>query len=420
MSLPAEIIQKIISYTADFTGMESLLSASSWVNTIFQAQPRRITLDLIKSNPITTMPEIQQLLRNIAIIESPSTSCTNLENYLHICMINDNDSTRSGAPDLLPDQITTPQIFHIIHIAANIQCLACMCLYIIQQNFISAVTNSLGSAASQRAAEPIVWIEEYRVCWTLWHLQHYSALRKTAKYRWRWPNESVKKLADTYTTLNNISAILPEQMWTVSAILADLGLRPLYGHSTNKKKENEDEEEGHEEESSEAAWEFPTETPIPFFSSLELPPHHSDYPTWSPPPVPDANSKIEETWSRTPRHRFVGSNPAGMIRAHTNLISRYPGFEQSWREIRQIRPFRRIGVMLWNRWRMYSVGLYSSISRGREVCTPDGDVVQADDFQLSPYDVISRWLALVGKPPPDVGKNYENGNSTLARYINPH
>lgn len=69
---------------------------------------------------------------------------------------------------------------------------------------------------------------------------------------------------------------------------------------------------------------------------------------------------------------------------------------------------------------MYSVGLYSSISRGREVCTPDGDVVQADDFQLSPYDVTSRWLTLVGKPPPDVGENYENENSKLARYINPH
>lgn len=34
-SLPTEIIREIISYTADFVGIESLLSVSLWVNTIF-------------------------------------------------------------------------------------------------------------------------------------------------------------------------------------------------------------------------------------------------------------------------------------------------------------------------------------------------------------------------------------------------
>ena len=67
------------------------------------------------------MPEIQHLIRSIAVVESPSTHCKNLENYLHICVINENHSTPIDVPDLLPTQITTPEIFHIIHIAANIQ-----------------------------------------------------------------------------------------------------------------------------------------------------------------------------------------------------------------------------------------------------------------------------------------------------------
>jgi hypothetical protein len=67
-------------------------------------------------------------------------------------------------------------------------------------HFISAVANSLGSAAALRATEPIVWIEEYRVYWALWHLQHYSALLKTAEYSWSWSKESVNDSGDTYIT----------------------------------------------------------------------------------------------------------------------------------------------------------------------------------------------------------------------------
>lgn len=120
-----------------------------------------------------------------------------------------------------------------------------------QQKFISAVAYSLAYAVSQRAVEPITWIEEYRVYWALWHLQHYSALRKPAKHRWRWSKESSKGLGDTYNTWNNASPVLPGQIWTVAAILADLGLRPLYGYSTDAENEesSDDEEECHEESS---------------------------------------------------------------------------------------------------------------------------------------------------------------------------
>lgn len=68
---------------------------------------------------------------------------------------------------------------------------------------------------------------------------------------------------------------------------------------------------------------------------------------------------------------------------------------------------------------MYSVGLYSSCPRGMEISTPDGNYVRETDFRLSIYDVIFRWLALTGKPPPDMGENYDNSPSTLAKIINP-
>lgn len=144
--------------------------------------------------------------------------------------------------------MTTREILHIIHIAANLQRLARMCSYIMQQKFISAVAYSLAYAVSQQAVEPITWIEEYRVYWALWHLQHHSALRKPAKHRWMWSKESSKGLGDIW---NNVSPVLPGKIWTVAAILAVLGLRPLYGYSADAENEEsiDDEEECHEESS---------------------------------------------------------------------------------------------------------------------------------------------------------------------------
>jgi hypothetical protein len=162
--------------------------------------------------------------------------------------------------------------------------------------------------------------------------------------------------------------------------------------------------------------------PIPFFLLLEFPlcyhVYHDRFPIWSPAPVPDDDSKMDSGWARTPRFRLQTSTSAGMIRSHTLIINHRPEFKQAREDLRQIRPFRRIGVVLWNSWRMYSAGLLSSTSRGSN-CTPDGGFVDGNDFRLSMYDISSRWLALVGKPPPDVGENYENLHSTVARIINP-
>lgn len=248
--------------------------------------------------------------------------------------------------------------------------------------------------------------------------QHYSTLRNTAKERWNWSMESLQDLDNSYVAWNDISNYLGEQIWTVAAVVSDLGLLPLYRHShenTSQRARARAEEEINinleedAEESSIPAWEFPAETPIPipFFASLELDMelcprlnsrragHGYDYPIWSPPPLPNDECPVEKVWSQISRSRLQMSNCAPMIRAHTLLSKSRPGFQQAWRDLRQFKPFRRIGVMVWSLWRMYSVGFYSSLPRGREISTTDGGCVRGVDFRLSPYDVISRWLALI-------------------------
>ena len=66
--------------------------------------------------------------------------------------------------------------------------------------------------------------------------------------------------------------------------------------------------------------------------------------------------------------------------------------------MREARPFRRLGAILWNDWRMYSVGLHSSTSREKMIPTPDVGFVDGNAGNLTIWDIIPRWLGLVCKP----------------------
>ncbi|RDW90780.1 uncharacterized protein DSM5745_02555 [Aspergillus mulundensis] len=287
-------------------------------------------VDLIAANPITSMPEIKQLLRNVAIIYSPSTNCSNHEQYRQICYV-------PGSDRELPDQMTAAESLQILHLAARIQRLACMCLHSMQQKFVTAVEDSQGPLVAAKAAEPTSWMEEFRVYWVLWHLQHYSAFVEVSKARWAWPKDYIEDAKENFTTLNRVPRILTEQVWTVSAILADMGLRPLYGHPRSLPPSFREVKEEQEEESSKAGWTFNQyfgAARLPLFASLALPPNHHSYPVWSPPPIPSDNSRIERNWQRAPRHRMKETFASAMIRPIAGRTHQYPGFAQASQDLR--------------------------------------------------------------------------------------
>ncbi|KAL4903619.1 hypothetical protein BDW74DRAFT_168808 [Aspergillus multicolor] len=323
---PAEIIHKIIPHTADFVGIESLLTASPWVNAI------------------------KQLLRNVAIIYSPSTDCSSHDQYREMCYGPYGQSSGRKAPR--PNDrrwiIADPPF------TARIQRLACMCLHSMQQKFVSAVVNSQGPLVAERAAKPISWIEEFRVYWVLRHLQHYSAFVEASKDRWDWLEDYLKDI------------------WTVSAILADMGLRPLYRHPRRLPPSFREVVEEQEEESTAAAW-----------------------------TVWQHNGAAQLPLFRAPRHHMKETFASTMIHPIAEHSQRFPGFAQASQDLRQIRPFRRLGVTIWDKWWMYSVGLLQDTGQTKKyIQTPDGDIIEQGVGQLSLYILCSRWLALVGKRPP--------------------
>ena len=155
--LPPELIRLILLHIADFASVQTILSASPWVNSVFHARPRTLILDLVASNPITAVPEIQKLFQGIALIHSPSVHCASLDDYL--------DMTRENTPsDILSQHLSETEQSQMVQIAARIQHLACICLSTMQRNFVSALeasaTGPLSAAVSpQKASRPFSWIE---------------------------------------------------------------------------------------------------------------------------------------------------------------------------------------------------------------------------------------------------------------------
>ncbi|KAL2822816.1 hypothetical protein BDW59DRAFT_149221 [Aspergillus cavernicola] len=399
--LPAELIQEIISQSADFIGTEGLLLVSPRVHAVFHAQPRWILLDLMASNSITQIPTVHKLCRNIALIRHPLIHCLSLEDYQNTC-----ETTPT-----LPEHMNTAELLQILHIAAHIQRLTCICLSTMHQNLISAIQNQpedlfSGPLPAQRASEPFCWIEQYRVSWALWHLQHCSDLQTTAKHRWNWPAESLREL-DPYLVWNAIDPTLAEQIWTVSAVLADLGLHPsyqtpdlhslnLYGALTWLPNELLNK---HNQEPPLPTWHYPDETPLPFFDSLQLSPANTHPYTryWSPPPVPNytlANSY----WGRTPRRCDRRSSGAMMFKAYGSRMSRHsPPNYGMW----EMRLYRRLGATIWDPRRLHLVGLFDCNARAR-MRRPDRWIIEGlSEGHVQPRshakEIQARWLALVGK-----------------------
>lgn len=219
--LPSEILAQILICTADFSAVESVVSVSSHINAVFRAQPT-IVRDLILVDPIACLPEIQIISHNISLIHTNSAQFPSLADYQQRCQNNP------------PVEYTEELASFMLHLAARTQRLAYTCLTLIQENFVSALegidaNNMPASNRVKIAREPFSFTEEYRVYSALWHLQHYSTLRQAAIDHLNWNETSMRSLK-AYNKWNDTDHWRAEKMWTIAALLSDLGLSPIYGH----------------------------------------------------------------------------------------------------------------------------------------------------------------------------------------------
>lgn len=366
--LPAEIIRSIIQYTPDFVGLENLFLVSARVNAVLQADPCVVLLDdLVASNTVLAMPDIHKTFRQIALLHNQSASIGSIDDYIQL--------TSENAAMPISCHMSASALLQMVKIAAQIQRLACACLFTMQLNFCTAIetysTSSLAcSGRVPKLETPPSWTEEYRVYWALWHLRHFSDLQKVAHGHvasvsstqklggWDWFSGSVDRL-DTYASWNNLvdpNGLLNgsiEEIWSVAAILADLGLRASYGSLGQG-----------QEEPSQARWGLSPETSMPLFTSFEHPHHAMVYPVWCSPPAPEdtESDMASQRSSKPPIVWCAPREPDDTETEHPSSKSLHRPTVQSvmFRVIsklhvqrrpivtclQDVRPYRRLGVFI--------------------------------------------------------------------------
>ncbi|KAJ5804628.1 uncharacterized protein N7518_000931 [Penicillium psychrosexuale] len=150
-------------------------------------------------------------------------------------------------------------------------------------------------------------------------------------------------------------------------------------------------------ESSHAAWEFPEATPIPFFHSFSLSSSES-MPIWSPPPIPpDNETTISTRWLLAPKWRSRGPMHVRYFRMTNAMVSRT---DRRSLGLSHFRPWRRLGLVIWDSWRMYTVGLcyFPTMGPGHDPPNPDGSIFEVGHKKP---DFGPIWLALVGQVPDE-------------------
>lgn len=391
--LPAELVSQVLRNT-DFVGVDGLVSVSLKARAVFQANSHAIIQDLISSNSITSHPEIKKLLSNIALIHDPSICCTSLDEYMQLTNGNEN------ALESTLYRQNSDLACHILRIAAQTQRLACICLLTLRRGLVTALETS--PIRAQKANEPFSYLEEYRVYWAIWQLKCYSDLRKAIDWRassltnsaegpstsqkWIWSRESTNNL-DTYTTFNEIHDFRAEQIWTVASVLVELGT-PLVSPSTGELLPLQ--------YPSTVAWDLPLNTPIPFFSSFQpvrsVRNNHSLL--WCPPQTP-IEDLVTKAWHLTLPFCHKSSGQTMLFRSLRHRALRGHGGRRPSAAMEDISPYRRSGVLLWDSWRMYSIGLMpNSYRKGRPA--PGGGFIEPDCEAVTGEDVMPNWFEIAG------------------------
>ncbi|EED21914.1 hypothetical protein TSTA_091550 [Talaromyces stipitatus ATCC 10500] len=272
-----------------------------------------------------------------------------------------------------------------------------------RRNFVTAVGASL---AGPMPVNPSLGSRSI-VCVELYGIFDTSDLRKAAETRigclksksdekdlagvnWSWPVESFERF-DAYAVWNDLHPFLVEHIWTVGAVLEGLGLRP----SSSPYRRSDQQEQ--QESSIRAAWHSNPETPMPLFLSFDLLTTLAMITTTRPGSnfPPPAAEKIPVTVFLTSTFKVLQRaliaddvfHSLGM--ALSRARSAVTGMVE-------FQPYRRLGVLLWDKWRMYSVGLMPNTAQMR-VPTPDGGFIEVNDNRETIQELQARWLASVGK-----------------------
>lgn len=127
----------------------------------------------------------------------------------------------------------------------------------------------------------------------------------------------------------------------------------------------------------------------PFFESRQTP-SMPNSPVWSMQPFPE-NSEINTKWHKSARHASCGFI-SSFYRKEVFLRERTRNHGPPTPGLEKIRELHKLGLFIWDLWRMYCMGLMRPGRPGTPA--PDGSVAKA----LSTREIfgeLSRWCRLI-------------------------
>lgn len=134
---------------------------------------------------------------------------------------------------------------------------------------------------------------------------------------------------------------------------------------------------------------------LPLFAPCDHSLHPCEYPVWCSPPAPNDTNKADFKWQLSTRWANSASRAGVIFRLLVTRTRNLPEWFRCW----DVPALRRLGLGLWDYWRMYSTGLMEC-PPGR-VPTPDGGFVEPSTWgQGSSSNPIIPWLKLIGKEVP--------------------
>ena len=349
--LPTEIICHILDSCCDFTSLEGLQQISPRMKEAFSGWFKNVTETVLRNCSLTS-PGLHRYFTLLASILSrsftPQALLEELASWDHrprrriICL----STTHSLAA-----------VQQTVNIAAKIHVTACACL----QHFMSRLESAeprrpmasgvnvvdwvngglpppKGGELIQFDVDPPSWIETYRTHRALWKLELFHQIHNAATNRWLWSTCDLNNFTKQYLKWCQCREGI-EELPTISECVVDLcSSKPtILSHLTS----------------------YLVAIPSPTDLTIQA--------CW---PLPNIqNTRVDEKWRRSPKFRNC-RNP--MLRYFNVLRVTEEGRSHHALWTANFKAFRRLGIPLWDRWRLYQMKL---VGQSRSVLSPRGNLV---------------------------------------------
>ncbi|CAG8195634.1 unnamed protein product [Penicillium salamii] len=333
---PIEIIWEILESCCDFTCLEGLQQVSPRVEQAFNGSYKTITESVLRKCSHASQGLHGYFTLLVSIRSMPFTPAALLEELNGL-------SEGDVRPVSLSATHFLAAVRQTVTTAAKIHLTACACLQCLL-NRLEAAKPRLPMASSSDVAkwayerhpppkggevikfdvDPPSWIESYRTHRCLWILELLDEIHNAATKRWMWSVPDLNDFIEKYLEWCESWGGLKE-LQTISECVINLSSSQLTILS-----------------------------PRPSFIVAIPPPNDLMLQACWPLPILEEDATFNSKWQRAPDFARTGTNVGAyfnMLRGGQKGRGRHPLWKLDFKA------FRRLGIPLWDKWRLYQMGI---------------------------------------------------------------